>query len=451
MTFKQFDFDPRIAVGVQALGYKVPTPIQLQAIPPVMQGRDVMGLAQTGTGKTAAFVLPILQRLLKGPRGQVRALILAPTRELAEQIHDAIGAMGTQTGLRSVTVYGGVSAHAQVSKLRRGVEIVVACPGRLLDHITQSTITLSKLEVLVLDEADRMFDMGFLPDIRRILRHLPSERQTLLFSATMPADIRKLANDILREPVTVQVGHSAPVDTVSHALYPVPSHLKTALLMKLLEHTDTESVLVFARTKHRAKRLGEQLGKEGYSVASLQGNLSQNRRQAALDGFRDGTYQILVATDIAARGIDVSSISHVINYDMPDTTDAYTHRIGRTGRAASVGDAFTLITDEDADMVRAIERVLGAKVERRTVQGFEYGKAAPTRNTEFSRPPREPQRRRQPLSESANTRAQSAPARPAAPAQNGTRMTQSPFANNMPAPARRDRDRRSRNRGRVSA
>jgi ATP-dependent RNA helicase RhlE len=453
VTFKQFDFDPRIAAGVQALGYTVPTPIQLQAIPPVMQGRDVMGLAQTGTGKTAAFVLPILQRLLKGPRGQVRALILAPTRELAEQIHDAIGAMGTQTGLHSVTVYGGVSAHAQVSKLRRGVEIVVACPGRLLDHISESTITLSKLEVLVLDEADRMFDMGFLPDIRRILRHLPSERQTLLFSATMPADIRKLANDILRDPVMVQVGHSAPVDTVSHALYPVPSHLKTALLLKLLEHTDTESVLIFARTKHRAKRLGEQLGKEGYSVASLQGNLSQNRRQAALDGFRDGTYQILVATDIAARGIDVSNISHVINYDMPDTTDAYTHRIGRTGRAASVGDAFTLITDEDADMVRAIERVLGAKVERRTLRNFDYGKAAPARNTEFSRPPREPQRRRQqPLAEPANHRAQPAPARPATPAQNGTRYSpQASFNGSMPAPARRDRDRRSRNRGRVSA
>jgi ATP-dependent RNA helicase RhlE len=392
MTFNSFNLDTRIAAGVDALGYLVPTPIQHQAIPPVMQGRDVMGLAQTGTGKTAAFVLPILQRLLTGPRGHVRALILAPTRELAEQIHDAIGALGKETGVRSVSIYGGVSAGAQIATLRRGVEIVVACPGRLLDHIGQQTIALSKVEVLVLDEADRMFDMGFLPDIRRILKHIPSERQTLLFSATMPPDIRRLAHDVLRNPVTVQVGQSEPVGTVSHALYPVAQHLKTALLLELLKHTDTESVLVFTRTKHRAKRLGQLLEKEGYSVASLQGNLSQNRRQAALDGFRDGTYQILVATDIAARGIDVSSISHVINYDIPDTTEAYTHRIGRTGRAAKTGDAFTLICDEDAEMVRAIERVLGQKVERRTVQGFDYRQSAPARNTEFARAPREPRR-----------------------------------------------------------
>jgi ATP-dependent RNA helicase RhlE len=396
MNFKQFNLDPRIMAGVEALGYRVPTPIQNQGIPPVMQGRDVMGLAQTGTGKTAAFVLPILQRLLTGPRGRVRALVLAPTRELAEQIHEAVGALGKETGLRSVSIYGGVGIHQQISQLRRGVEIVVACPGRLLDHIAQDTIVLSGLEVLVLDEADRMFDMGFLPDIRRILRQLPSERQTLLFSATMPPDIRRLAHDILRNPVTVQVGSSEPVGTVSHALYPVAQHLKTALLMELLRHTDTESVLVFTRTKHRAKRLGQILDREGYSVSSLQGNLSQNRRQAALDGFREGKYQILVATDIAARGIDVAQISHVINYDIPDTTEAYTHRIGRTGRAAKTGDAFTLVTGEDEEMVRAIERVLGAKVERRMVQGFDYRQAAPARNSEFARAPREPREPREP-------------------------------------------------------
>ncbi|MDQ6693966.1 MAG: DEAD/DEAH box helicase [Chloroflexota bacterium] len=410
MTFTTFNLDPRIAAGVQALGYTVPTPIQVQAIPPIMQGRDLMGLAQTGTGKTAAFVLPILQRLIDGPRGRVRALILAPTRELAEQIDESIKTLGKQTGLHSITVYGGVSTHNQVVQLRKGVDIVVACPGRLLDHITQSTIILSALEVLVLDEADHMFDMGFLVDIRKILRHLPSNRQTLLFSATMPPDINRLAQDILRNPVTVEIGYTEPIGTVSHALYPVPQHLKTELLMKLLDHTDTESVLVFARTKHRAKRVGEQLEKEGYSVTSLQGNLSQNRREAALDGFRDGKFQIMVATDIAARGIDVTRISHVINYDMPDTIDAYTHRIGRTGRAAKTGDAFTLITNEDGDMVRAIERVLGSRIEKRTLQNFDYGKAAPVRNNEFARPPREPQRRRpQPSAEAARSQSTQMP------------------------------------------
>ena len=409
---------------MQALGYSVPTPIQAEAIPPVMQGRDVMGLAQTGTGKTAAFVLPILQRLINGPRGHVRALILAPTRELAEQIHEAIGALGKQTGLRSVTIYGGVGVHPQVSALRRGVEIVVACPGRLLDHIGERTITLAGVEVLVLDEADRMFDMGFLPDIRRILRHLPVQKQTLLFSATMPADINRLAQDVLRDPVTVRVGSAEPIGTVSHALYPVAQHLKTGLLMELLKHTDTELVLIFTRTKHRAKRVGEILDKEGYAVASLQGNLSQNRRQAALDGFREGKYQILVATDIAARGIDVAQISHVINYDMPDTADAYTHRIGRTGRAARTGDAFTLVTDEDVDMVRAIERVLAAKIERRYVQGFDYRQAAPAKNTEFARPPREPQRRRpQPVAQPERVQ-QAAPSQ--APRYNSERPAPAP-------------------------
>jgi ATP-dependent RNA helicase RhlE len=395
MEFNEFDFHPNVAAGVKAAGYVTPTPIQTQAIPPVLKGHDVMGLAQTGTGKTAAFVLPVLHRLMQGPRGRVRALVIAPTRELAEQIHEAIGSLGKQTRLRSATVYGGVGMNPQIQKLRSGAEIVVACPGRLLDHLNQRTIDLSHLEVLVLDEADRMFDMGFLPDIRRIIRHVPARRQTLLFSATMPDDIRRLANEVLNAPVTVQVNHTAPANTVAHALYPVDQHLKTALLLELLRHTDTESVLIFTRTKHRAKRIGQQLEKSGYRAASLQGNLSQNRRQAALDGFRDGSYQVLVATDIAARGIDVSSISHVINYDMPDTADAYTHRIGRTGRAAKTGDAFTFITREDGDMVRSIERVLGAKVERRTLEGFDYKKPSPARDTEFARPPREPQRRRE--------------------------------------------------------
>lgn len=390
MPFQQFSFHPKVVAGINALGYTTPTPIQAQAIPKIMAGHDLMGLAQTGTGKTAAFALPILHRLMQGPRKQVRALIIAPTRELAEQINDAVLELGQQTRLKSITVYGGVNVNPQIEKLKNGVEIVVACPGRLLDHISQGTIDLTNLELLVLDEADQMFDMGFLPDIRRILKHLPAQRQTMLFSATMPAEIRGLAREILRDPATVQVDHVAPAATVSHALYPVAQHLKTPLLMQLLKHTDTDSVLIFTRTKHRAKRVGEQLEKAGYTAASLQGNLSQNRRQAAMDGFRNGTYQILVATDIAARGIDVSQVSHVINYDIPDTSEAYIHRIGRTGRAARNGDAFTMITDEDTAMVKAIERTLGSVIERRTVDGFDYTVPAPRKDDEFARPPRPP-------------------------------------------------------------
>ncbi|MGE5894923.1 MAG: DEAD/DEAH box helicase, partial [bacterium] len=264
MEFHAFNLHPHIDAGVKALGFLTPTPIQRRAIPPVLQGQDVMGLAQTGTGKTAAFVLPILERLMKGPRRRVRSLIIAPTRELAEQIHTAIGDLGRRTGLRSVTIYGGVAMNPQIQKLRSGVEIVVACPGRLLDHINRGTISLSNVEVLVLDEADRMFDMGFLPDIRKIVRHVPARRQTLMFSATMPDDIRLLAHDILHAPVTVQVDLSAPASTVSHAIYPVDQHLKTALLLELLRHTDTESVLVFTRTKHRAKAVGGKLEQAGY-------------------------------------------------------------------------------------------------------------------------------------------------------------------------------------------
>jgi ATP-dependent RNA helicase RhlE len=396
MDFTGFNFHPRVAAGVKAAGYITPTPIQAQAIPPVMEGRDVMGLAQTGTGKTAAFMLPILHRLMDTPRDRVRALVIAPTRELAEQINETVTVLGRQTRIRSVTIYGGVNINPQIQKLKTGVEIAVACPGRLLDHINQGTVDLTRLEVLVLDEADQMFDMGFLPDIRRILKHLPARRQTLLFSATMPPDIRTLAHDILHNPVTVQVGNTAPPVTVTHALYPVEQHLKTPLLLELLHHTDTESVLIFTRTKHRAKRLGEQLAKAGYTATSLQGNLSQNRRQAALDGFRNGTFQILVATDIAARGIDVSQVSHVINYDIPDTAEAYVHRIGRTGRAARSGDAFTLVTGDDGAMVRTIERTLGTALERRTVTGFDYCVPAPRKDQEFARPPRQPQHGRNP-------------------------------------------------------
>ena len=377
MNFEQFSLDARLNAGIKSVGYTIPTPIQQQAMPHVLQGRDVLGLAQTGTGKTAAFMLPILQHLTTGPLRHVRALIVAPTRELAEQIHQTAVDLGKHTKIRSVTVYGGVSKNRQVENLKRGAEIVVACPGRLLDLVGDRSIDLSHVEVLVLDEADRMCDMGFLPDIRRILKLLPQQRQTLFFSATMPDDIRQLANDILKQPVTVQVDVIAPAKTVSHALYPVPEGLKKTLLFSMLNQTATGRVLIFTRTKRRARFLARDLEQEGHNVEALQGNMSQNRRQRAIDGFRDGKYDILVATDIAARGIDVADISHVINFDMPDTVDAYTHRIGRTGRAQESGEAFTFATQNDDPMVRDIEKVLGTRIERRQLDGFDYNGYVP--------------------------------------------------------------------------
>jgi ATP-dependent RNA helicase RhlE len=372
MSFQDFNFHPSIMAGVQTLGYDKPTPIQLQSIPYIMHGRDVIGLAQTGTGKTAAFTLPILQRLLNGQRKPIRAAIISPTRELAGQTCEVVNTLGQRTGLQSLAIYGGVSMDQQIEKLRRGIDIVVACPGRLIDHLWKGTIGFTNLEVLVIDEADRMFDMGFLPDIRNILRCLLNKRQILLFSATMPNSIRCLVKDILRDPVIVQVDRPAPATTVSHTLYPVKQLLKTALLKDLLRKTEMDSVLIFTRTKHRAKRVAEQLQKDGFKATSLQGNLSQYQRQAAIDGFRSGSIKMLVATDIAARGIDVLRISHVINYDMPDTTDAYTHRIGRTGRIGKTGDAFTFVTREDTAMVRALEQLLSAKLEHRHLPSFDY-------------------------------------------------------------------------------
>ena len=376
MDFEEFDFHPSVAAGVAAAGFKNPTPIQARSIPVAMEGRDIMGLAQTGTGKTAAFALPLLERLLKSKRGGVRALILAPTRELAEQIHQAIQDLGRKTRIKSAAIYGGVKIGPQIGALKQA-DIAVACPGRLLDHIGRKSIDLSRMEALVVDEADRMFDMGFLPDIRRIMKHLPENRQTMLFSATMPKEIRRFANDILRDPKVVEVGLVAPAETVSHALYPVAAHLKTALLLKLLENAHAESVLVFTRTKHRAKNLDRKLAAAGYRSASLQGNLSQTRRRQAMDGFRDGKFQILVATDIASRGIDVTRISHVINYDIPSTPEDYIHRIGRTGRAYRDGEALTLVTAEDSKQVRAINRTIGSDIEQRTLSTFDYGTSAP--------------------------------------------------------------------------
>lgn len=393
MNFNTFNLHPNVLAGVKALGYTTPTPIQSEAIPPVLQGRDVIGLAQTGTGKTAAFVLPLLHRLINCPRGRVNALIISPTRELAEQTCQTINELGFKTGLRSVAVYGGVSMDRQVRAIIKGAEIIVACPGRLLDHLGKGTVNLSRVVILVIDEADRMFDMGFLPDIRRVLRYMPNPRQTLLFSATMPDDIRELTREVLKNPLTVRVGESVPATTVSHALYPVEQHCKPALLLELLKRTKMGSVLIFTRTKHRAVSVMEKLKKAGYSVASLQGNLGQSRRQEALDGFRNGEYKILVATDIAARGLDVLSISHVINYDMPDSTDAYTHRIGRTGRINHTGEAFTFVTGEDTPLILALERIFKSPIERRIMSGFDYAAPDQDRTTSTQRPQRDTRQR----------------------------------------------------------
>jgi len=377
MNFNQFSFDSRINATIRQVGYTVPTPIQEQAIPHVLAGRDVLGLAQTGTGKTAAFMLPILNRLTQGPLRQVRALIIAPTRELAEQIHQATLAFSRKTKIRSVAIYGGVGKAPQIEALHRGVEVVVACPGRLLDLMNERQINLSQVEVLVLDEADRMCDMGFLPDIKRIIKRLPQQRQTLFFSATMPDDIRTLSNTILHNHITVQIGDITPAQTVSHVFYPLPIGAKRRFLFAMLSQTATGRVLIFTRTKHRARNLATDLKKRGYRAVALQGNMSQNKRQNAINGFRNGKFDMLVATDIAARGIDVLEISHVINFDMPDTADAYTHRIGRTGRAEQLGEAFTLVLPDDVKMVRELEKLFEKPIERRRLADFDYGAFVP--------------------------------------------------------------------------
>ena len=366
--------------GIKNASYETATPIQEAAIPAALRGRDLIGTAQTGTGKTAAFVLPILNKLLDGPRGMPRALIVTPTRELAEQINQVIRALSVGTRLRSATIYGGVTASRQVKALRDGVEILVACPGRLLDLIQQRYAKMERIEILVLDEADRMFDMGFLPDVKRIIKAVPAQRQTMLFSATFPPEVELLANSALVEPQRISMGISRPAHTVTHALYPVPSHLKSALLLKLLKQTDTDSVLIFTRTKHRADKLARQIAHAGHRVTSLHSNRTQGQREQALHGFKTGHFRIMVATDIAARGLDIDSISHVINFDMPDTADAYIHRIGRTGRAQRTGDAFTLVTDEDRDMIRSLERIMGQPLRRETLPDFDYTVAAPPRH-----------------------------------------------------------------------
>lgn len=379
MKFNQFNFNPKINKNIEKQGYVEPTPIQEKAIPIILKQKDVMGLAQTGTGKTAAFVLPILQQLIQHKNRAVRALVIAPTRELAEQINSVFNQMGKDTGLKTMSIYGGVSIRPQITTLKRGVDIVTACPGRLLDHIQRKTIDVSRIDILVLDEADQMFDMGFLPGIKKIIGFLPENRQTLMFSATMPDTIKSLADTILHQPETIKIGYKAPVSTVDHAFLPVKNDQKTELLKNILDNHDTGPVLVFTRTKLRASRVAEKLYKSGYHATALHGNLSQDKRKKALYGFDKGKYKILVATDVAARGIDVSGVSHVINYDIPDTVDAYTHRIGRTGRANRTGDALTFVTSGDKGPAFSIQEVLGDRLKQSIEMDF-FGKTAARHN-----------------------------------------------------------------------
>jgi ATP-dependent RNA helicase RhlE len=385
---------PDLLRGIRDLGFIRPTPIQAQAIPPILAGRDVIGCAQTGTGKTAAFVLPILHRLLHGQgRQHVRALIVAPTRELALQSMEHLRSLSRYVPLKGAAIFGGVPMEPQISALAQGVDIISATPGRLLDHIYAGRIDFVDLEVSVLDEADRMLDMGFLPDIQKILRLLPPKRQNLLFSATMPAGILELASQMLHQPVTVQIGaRSAPAVGIRHAVYPVPRHLKTKLLIELLRGEAMTSVLVFTRTKSYAGRLAETLQRHGFTVSVLHGDRSQSQRLRALEQFRRGRNQVMVATDLAARGIDIEDISHVVNFDVPNTPDDYVHRIGRTARVEATGDAFTLVDRDEEPVVKAIEQALKLTLPRITLPSFDYkGGGAPRPHDHHRRhgPPRQ--------------------------------------------------------------
>ena len=370
-SFEDFDLGDDILRAISEAGFRDPRPIQTAAIPDALEGRDVLGLAQTGTGKTAAFALPIIEYLAEARGQHTRALILAPTRELAIQIQEETQLLAKYTDVRSVTVFGGVPAGPQIRALRGRPDIIVACPGRLLDLLSSRDARLDHIEVLVLDEADHMLDMGFLPDIKRILARLPERRQNLLFSATMPTEIRSLADHVLYEPLVVELAHSMPAATIEHALYPIDKSRKVALLRHLMDADEFKSAIVFLRTKHRAKRLARDLERDGYRAVALQGNMSQGQRQRAMRGFRDGSYNVLVATDIAARGIDVAQVSHVINFDVPNTPDAYTHRIGRTGRAECKGKAYTFVTHEDSADVKAIERRLDMDIPRVKLREFQ--------------------------------------------------------------------------------
>ncbi|HEX3799473.1 MAG TPA: DEAD/DEAH box helicase [Verrucomicrobiae bacterium] len=372
MPFSALGLSSTMVDGVKAMGYTEPTPIQLRAIPLIMAGQDVIGSAQTGTGKTAAFALPILSKLGQHSPAP-RVLILEPTRELAAQVETAVRDFSRFTNLRAAVLYGGVGYGKQMDALRSGVDILIATPGRLLDHLERGTCKLDKIEFLVLDEADRMLDMGFLPDVRRIVDKCPRNRHTSLFSATVPVQIETLIKWAMKSPQTIEIGaRRSPAETVKHVIYPVAEDQKSDLLRELLERVHYESVIVFCRTKHRADRIAGLLKKNNHAVAVLHSNRTQREREDALKGFRNGKFEVLVATDIAARGLDIADVSHVINYDVPQHPEDYIHRIGRTGRAEATGDAFTLMVAEDAQHVHAIERFIGKKVERVKLENFNY-------------------------------------------------------------------------------
>ena len=379
MPFKSLGLHDDLVRAVKELGFTRPTPIQEQAIPVILQGRDVLGGAQTGIGKTAAFLLPILHRLISHPgRGGSRALVLTPTRELALQIEDDFRDLARFTSLRGGVVYGGVGFADQTHALMSGFEVIIATPGRLLDHMHRGHAKFGHLETLVLDEADRMLDMGFLPDLRRILSKLPKQRQNLLFSATIPPEIASLADETVKDPVTIQIGHRAQTAVgIRHAIYPVSSDRKTQLLLEILKRTSAGSVLVFCRTRRKAERLAYTLQHSGLRVARIHSDRSQAQRVQALEGFRSGRYQILVATDIAARGLDVENITHVINYDIPHTREEYVHRSGRTARAEAEGDAFTLVAPEEEVILRTIEKEMGHPLPRVVLPDFDYGRVQP--------------------------------------------------------------------------
>jgi ATP-dependent RNA helicase RhlE len=373
MPFGKLGLSATVLDGVKAMGYVDPTPIQLRAIPLVLSGRDVIGSAQTGTGKTAAFGLPILSKLGAHQPAGPRALILEPTRELASQVETAIRDYARFTDLKVTVVYGGVGYGRQNDELKAGADIVVATPGRLLDHMEHGTVRFDKVNFLVLDEADRMLDMGFLPDVRRIVDRCPRQRHTALFSATIPPQIETLIQWAMQNPETIEIGaRRSPAETVKHVIYPVSDSQKTDLLLELLKRVNYDSVIIFCRTKHGADRIAHTLKKNNHAVAVLHSNRTQREREQALHGFREGRFEVLVATDIAARGLDIADVSHVINYDVPQHPEDYIHRIGRTGRAEASGDAFTIMTAEDATHVFAIERFISQKIERVKLENFDY-------------------------------------------------------------------------------